>query len=79
MELLTNTAVEKKLLRRLRKKVLIYGQEVDDSGENEDGDGGNYVAQQPRISPTLMAAIYEQFVIPLTKKVEVEYLLQRLD
>lgn len=37
MELLTNVAVEKKLLRRLRKKVLIYGQEIDDSGENEDG------------------------------------------
>ncbi len=79
MDLLTNTAVEKKLLRRLRKKALIYGQEINDVDENEDGDGGSYQADQTRIAPSLMAAIYEKFVIPLTKVVEVEYLLQRLD
>ncbi len=78
MTLLTNKAVEQKLLRRLRRKALIYGQEIDDSGENADGDGGNYVIT-PRIQTTMIANIYEQFVIPLTKEVEVDYLLQRLD
>ncbi|KAJ3302310.1 chorismate mutase aro7 [Kappamyces sp. JEL0829] len=77
MTLLTNKAVEQKLLRRLRRKALIYGQEIDDSGENLDGDGGKYVVT-PRIQTTMIASIYEQFVIPLTKEVEVEYLLQRL-
>ncbi len=77
MDLLTNTAVEQKLLSRLKKKALLYGQEVDDSALDEFGDGGQ-VLLQSRISPSVVARIYEQFIIPLTKEVEVEYLLQRL-
>ena len=77
LDLLTNTAVEQKLIRRLKKKALLYGQEIDDSSMDEFGDGGQ-VSLQSRISPSIVARIYEQFVIPLTKEVEVEYLLQRL-
>lgn len=78
LALLTNTAVEQKLLRRLKKKALLYGQEIDDSSMDEYGDGGQ-VLLQSRISPSVVASIYEQFVIPLTKQVEVLYLLERLD
>ncbi|KAJ3271589.1 chorismate mutase aro7 [Terramyces sp. JEL0728] len=77
MDLLTNKQVELKLLRRLKKKALIYGQEIDDQNEDMDGDGGSMPGM--RLNPTLIADIYEKFIIPLTKKVEVEYLLQRLD
>ncbi|KAJ2987822.1 chorismate mutase aro7, partial [Globomyces sp. JEL0801] len=77
MELLTNRAVEEKLLRRLKKKALIYGMEIDDQNETADGDGGSM--PHLRLVPSTVASIYEQFVIPLTKVVEVEYLLQRLD
>lgn len=77
MELLTNKQVELKLLRRLKKKALIYGQEIDDQDEDMDGDGGSMPGM--RLNPSLIADIYEKFIIPLTKKVEVEYLLQRLD
>lgn len=76
MALLTNLAVEKKLLRRLKKKAMLYGQEIDDSEENEYGDNGTYAAQTLKIAPVIVANIYEQFVIPLTKQVEVEYLIQ---
>lgn len=65
-------------MRRLKKKALHYGQEIDDSNVDEYGDGGE-ILPQSRLSPTLIANIYEQFVIPLTKIVEVEYLMQRLE
>ena len=70
MALLTNLEVEKRLLRRLRKKAAIYGQEID-------GDESNN--PNPRIPVESIANIYEKFVIPLTKRVEVDYLLCRLD
>jgi chorismate mutase len=79
LELLTNVSVEQKLLRRLKKKALMYGQEIDDSNLDEYGDGAGSPQVNSRISPSLVARIYEQFVIPLTKEVEVEYLIQRLD
>lgn len=77
LQLLTNVSVEQKLLGRLKKKALLYGQEIDDSNLDEYGDGNVHV--HSRISPSVVARIYEQFVIPLTKEVEVEYLMQRLD
>ncbi|TPX63105.1 chorismate mutase [Spizellomyces sp. 'palustris'] len=79
MQLLTNHAVEERLLRRLRRKALVYGQEIDDdagdatSGQQIKGQG------QPRIPHDVVADMYEKYVIPLTKEVEVEYLLHRLD
>jgi chorismate mutase len=75
--LLTNQKVEQKLLRRVKKKVLIYGQEIDDQNEDLDGDGGSMPTL--RISPLVIANMYEQFIIPITKKVEVMYLLRRMD
>jgi chorismate mutase len=77
MRLLTNERVEQKLLRRVKRKVLIYGQEIDDQNEDLDGDGGSMPTL--RISPQAIASMYEEFIIPMTKKVEVLYLLQRLD
>ncbi|KAI8804462.1 chorismate mutase [Cladochytrium replicatum] len=70
-ELLTNKAVEERVLRRLRAKALTYGAEIDDSGAPTP-------AKEPRISPDSLVNLYERFVIPLTKKVEVRYLLERL-
>ena len=71
LELLTNAQVEQRLLDRLRKKARIYGREID-LNENEDNDN-------IRLKPDTICEIYKQYVIPLTKDVEVEYLLHRLD
>ncbi|KAJ3407209.1 chorismate mutase [Chytriomyces confervae] len=92
--LLTNRAVEERLLKRLRLKAFIFGQEVDDtqtdasnlsSGMNESSwrVPGTPVTGKPpkksrKINPDLVVHLYEQFVIPLTKDVEVEYLMGRL-
>ncbi|KAK3838879.1 MAG: chorismate mutase, partial [Linnemannia gamsii] len=99
MELLTNRTVEAALLRRLRRKALIYGSDITETGEvvtKEDqeapttsttaaNNGDNKQQQQHqeqssrKIQADVVVDLYERFVIPLTKEVEVEYLLQRLD
>lgn len=65
---ITNKAVEKKVLERLRLKAITYG---TDPSIGADGTG--------KINVDAVVKMYEHFVIPLTKVVEVEYLMQRLD
>ncbi|KAF9432414.1 Chorismate mutase 1-like protein [Entomortierella beljakovae] len=75
MELLTNRTVEAALLRRLGRKALIYGNDITENGD--------IALEQPnqksKIRADVVVDLYERFVIPLTKEVEVDYLLQRLD
>ncbi|KAI9202240.1 chorismate mutase [Polychytrium aggregatum] len=71
MALLTNAAVEERLLRRVEKKAMIYGQEIDDSDKPSTG--------HLRLPLKLVSDLYEEHIIPLTKQVEVDYLLQRLN
>jgi chorismate mutase len=66
---ITNKAVEKKVLERLRLKAETYGRDL--SGGADEG--------APKINVDAVVAMYEDFVIPLTKEVEVEYLMQRLE
>lgn len=67
-EAITNAAVEKKVLERLRLKATTYG---TDPSTGADG--------QVKINTDAVVTMYRDFVIPLTKEVEVEYLMQRLD
>ena len=48
------------------------------SGISSNGGPGPYGASY-KIKPEAVAELYEQWVMPLTKEVEVQYLLQRLD
>jgi len=66
---IVNKAVEKQVLERLRLKAQAYG--TDPSA----GAGGG---RESKIKVEAVVAMYEDFVIPLTKHVEVEYLMQRL-
>ncbi|KAM3074597.1 chorismate mutase aro7 [Clarireedia jacksonii] len=66
---ITNEKVEQQVLERLRLKARTYG--TDPSlGENA-GEG--------KINVEAVVSMYRDFVIPLTKEVEVEYLMQRLN
>lgn len=66
-EAITDAKVEKKVLERLRLKAEMYG--VD----------SNMDVEAPRkINVEAVVAMYRDHVIPLTKVVEVEYLMQRL-
>jgi chorismate mutase len=69
-EAITNKAVEKKVLERLKLKAQTYG--TDPSIGADAGD-------QAKINVDAVVSMYEDFVIPLTKEVEVEYLMQRLE
>ena len=67
--LITKPAVEKALLVRLAHKARTYGQDV----------GAQAEAAHMKIDVDEVVSLYEQQIIPLTKEVEVEYLLHRLD
>lgn len=69
-EAITNKAVEEKVLDRLKLKAMTYGR---DPSVTDDPDS------RVKIDGDAVAAMYREYVIPLTKDVEVEYLMQRLD
>jgi chorismate mutase len=66
--LITDDAVEARLLKRVARKAATYGQEIDADGENPVF----------KIPPALIAALYRDWIIPLTKDVEIAYLLERV-
>ncbi|KAG1523683.1 hypothetical protein G6F52_004822 [Rhizopus delemar] len=68
-ELLTNKKVEEQVLERLRRKALVYGQTLD---EEQEG-----TSKHLRIPVELVVDLYKRWVIPLTKEVEVDYLIIR--
>jgi len=67
-EAITNAAVERQVLERLRKKAETYG-------SDPSIPGGSQIV---KINAEEVVKIYKDYVIPLTKVVEVEYLMQRL-
>ncbi|RZC71808.1 hypothetical protein C5167_034984 [Papaver somniferum] len=73
MQLLTYEEVEASVKRRVEMKTKTYGQEVNTS-ENTDGSDPVY-----KIRPSLVADLYGDWIMPLTKEVQVAYLLRRLD
>lgn len=73
MKLLTFESVEEMVKRRVEKKAFVFGQEVslDDDVKNE--------TEKYKVDPSLVSRLYGEWVMPLTKLVQVEYLLRRLD
>lgn len=69
MDLLTYPEVEEVVIRRVEMKTRTYAQEV-----TEDEAETVY-----KIKPSLVADLYGTWIMPLTKEVQVEYLLRRLD
>ncbi|KAH0832110.1 chorismate mutase [Lanmaoa asiatica] len=74
--LITKPEVERKLLSRLRKKASIYAQEFNPDGDAIANSHANGTA---KIDVDGVVELYENYIIPLTKEVEVDYLLHRLD
>jgi len=65
--------VEKRLLLRLRKKAATYAQDI------VDGDSKDVNSMANKIDVDGVVDLYESYIIPLTKEVEVDYLLCRLE
>ena len=72
MKLLTYTEVEEAIKRRVEMKAKTYGQEVV---INKDHQADPVY----KINPSLVADLYGDWIMPLTKEVQVAYLLRRLD
>ncbi|RVD84882.1 uncharacterized protein DFL_003219 [Arthrobotrys flagrans] len=73
---ITKKKVEEEVLRRLRYKTMIYGRDPT----LKPGEGGlDDDVGVKKIDVEAVVRVYRDFVIPLTKDVEVDYLLQRLD
>jgi chorismate mutase len=70
---ITNAAVERQVLERLATKARAYGRDPS-AGANEPPS-----KEADKVDVDAVVAIYRDIVIPLTKEVEVEYLLARLD
>eukprot|EP00249_Psilotum_nudum_P036515 c7787_g1_i1 orf=211-1185(+) len=69
MHLITFEKVEAAVRRRVEQKARTYGQEIDSDS----------VTTAYKIDPAQVAHLYGEWVMPLTKVVQVEYLLHRLD
>lgn len=73
--MLTYEKVEASIKKRVEMKASTFGQEIK---INETGDGDE-VDPVYKIKPSLIADLYGDWIMPLTKEVQVEYLLRRLD
>ncbi|XP_019438795.1 PREDICTED: chorismate mutase 2-like [Lupinus angustifolius] len=71
-KLLTDTSVEEKVIKRVEEKARVYGMYVTLNKGNKNGT-------KYKVDPLVVSTLYKKWLIPLTKSVEVEYLLHRLD
>ncbi|OEL15258.1 Chorismate mutase 2 [Dichanthelium oligosanthes] len=78
MKLLTSEAQEDVVKRRVEKKAIVFGQSITSDGPIETSVSNSSQANF-KVDPSVVYKLYDQWVIPLTKQVEVEYLLHRLD
>ncbi|RZC79418.1 hypothetical protein C5167_003623 [Papaver somniferum] len=74
MKLLTFEDIEEMVKKRVAKKAMIFSQEVNLKEKDADDK-----QQNCKIDPSLLSRLYGEWVMPLTKLVQVEYLLRRLD
>ncbi len=69
----------------MRRKAAIYGQDVDADTPDQNGSAAfngrpaEGSAPHYKVSPDNIAMLYDKWVMPLTKQVQVEYLLRRLE
>ncbi|XP_022133510.1 chorismate mutase 1, chloroplastic [Momordica charantia] len=73
MKLLTYLPVEETVKRRVEIKAETFGQEVPVNIEEK------HAAPVYKIQPSLVADLYGEWIMPLTKEVQIQYLLRRLD
>lgn len=75
MQLLTYESVEAAIKQRVEAKAKAFGQEVTIGGRDQKDES----TEAYKIRPKLVADLYGKWIMPLTKEVQVEYLLRRLD
>ncbi|KFM25573.1 Chorismate mutase 1, chloroplastic [Auxenochlorella protothecoides] len=79
MAAITDAVVEAKVIQRVARKAAIFGQDVGAAGDVIVGTDSEAAEQNAKVRPQAVAQLYKDWVMPLTKKVEVDYLLRRLE
>lgn len=79
MDLLTYSSVEETVKQRVEMKTRTYGQEVTVDGGEAKAKAKAKGDPVYKINPSLVADLYGDWIMPLTKQVQVQYLLRRLD
>jgi len=74
MQSLTYPAVEQKVIDRVTMKTARHAQDL-----MEASSAGAEVSCTYKVQPEMVGNLYREWVMPLTKKVQVAYLLRRLD
>ena len=81
MELLTDVKVEQNVVERVRLKAATFGQEINPTAAAAPSNPQPAAdsSRRCKIQPDVLASMYDKMVMPLTKDVQVAYLLRRLD
>ena len=72
MELLTFPAVEERVAQRVALKATSFAKDIDLNKSPS-------AQARLKIDPFIVSNLYRDWIMPLTKQVQVEYLLRRLD
>jgi chorismate mutase len=67
------------VIERVKLKAATFGQDLSAAAADSSSNGGGGSGVSYKVRPEVVAQLYEQWVMPLTKEVEVQYLLARLD
>lgn len=78
MELLTDVKVEQMVVERVRLKAATFGADINPAAAANSQQAGSD-GKRCKIQPDVLASMYDKMVMPLTKDVQVAYLLRRLD
>ena len=77
---LTDSNVEQQVLRRVEKKAATFGQDIDsaddgvDSNVSRSSEHAAKKAMQYKVQPSVIASIFADWIMPLTKAVQIRYL-----
>jgi chorismate mutase len=77
MALLTNQAVEDRVVRRVANKAAVYGSDI--SEDIPDTLALPVGSESLKLAPEKVGELYYRWIMPMTKDVQVKYLLRRLD
>jgi len=79
MNLLTVESVERKVVRRVRNKACVFGQDIQDVMGTISISTEDVAQSKTKVEPERIARLYNDWIMPLNKQVQLEYLLHRLD
>ncbi|CAE7530473.1 CM1 [Symbiodinium pilosum] len=73
-DFITKPEVEKRNVQRVILKAKAFSRNI--GGQAAEGDGENTTY---KVNPEYVGTVFQDYIMPLTKEVEVAYLLARLD